>query len=118
MSSFGFAPPQIQLVTIRSFGSDGFLVVVDTTYPDSTRTIVQYTAQIDGREYPTNGSARMLVQAADTVSLTRVDETSLKWTYKKGPAVVQSAVAQVSSGGNTWIFTTGDDQRLVYIRLA
>lgn len=115
-SSFGVPPPQNQVVSLRSFGGDGFLAVEDTVYADGTRTVVQYAVQIDGREYPTYGSARILVQAADTVSLTRVDETTLKWTFKKGPAVVQSAVGQVTGGGNIWSFTTGDDQRIVYIR--
>ena len=117
-SSLGVAPPQTQVITIRSFGGDGFLLIEDTVYADLTRTVVQYSVQIDGREYPTNGSARILVQAADTVSLTRVDETTIKWTYKKGVAVVQSAVGQVTGGGNFWIFTTGDDQKVVYTRVA
>ena len=115
-SSLSVTPPQTQIITVRSFGGDGFLVAEDTIYADGTRTMVQYAVQIDGREYPTNGSARILVQAAETVSLTRVDDTTVKWTYKKGPAVVQSAVGQVSPGGNTWIVTTSDDQRVVYTR--
>src|SRR5580765_4110177 len=113
MSSFRVTPPQTQVITFRSFGGDGFLVVEDTLYADGTRTMVQYTVQIDGREYPTSGSARILVQAADTVSLTRVSDTSLKWTYKKGPEVVLSAVGEVSAGGNVWILTTNEDSRLV-----
>jgi hypothetical protein len=115
-SSFAFSPPQSQTIALRSYGADGFLAVEDTTYADGTRTILQYAVQIDSREWPTSGSARIMVQAADTVSLTRVDEATVKWTYKRDGAVALTAVGELSPDGNVWSLTTNDDHRLVYIR--
>jgi hypothetical protein len=70
----------------------------------------------DGREYPALGTARLLVEA-QTVVLTRVNASTMKWTYKKGAEVLLTVVGEVSPEGNILTLTTGDDRRLVYLRI-
>jgi len=106
---------QSQLLTIRVAG-DSVLTVEDTWYADGTRTTVQCPMKPDGREYPASGTARLLVEA-QTVVLTRVNASTMKWTYKKGAEVLLTVVGEVSPEGNTLTMTTGDDRRLVYLRL-
>ena len=112
-SSLGGPPPQRQTVSFRTAGAEGILGVEDTIYADGTRTLVQYAAKPDGREYPMTGSAEILVRA-NTVSLTRVNAASMKWVYKKDGVVVLSLVGEVSPDGRTLTLKTGDDRVLVY----
>ena len=112
-SNLGVPAPPSQLLVFRAFGAGGFFGVEDTTYADGTHTLIQFALKADGRGYPVNGAAAILTQA-DTVSLTMVDAQTLKWTYKKGPAVVLVVVGALAPDGLTLTLTTGDNRSLVY----
>jgi hypothetical protein len=60
----------------------------------------EYTANYDGRDHGITGSA-----SADTVSLRRIDATTVQRTDKKAGDVVETRTRKVSSDGKTLTVT-------------
>jgi hypothetical protein len=114
--SNGGSPTREQGVTFEPAGSDGIFAIEDTVYADGTRTTIRYTEKVDGKDYPIVGS-REIVDRADTVSLTRVNVTTLTWTYKKNGKVVLSVPGVLSPDGKTLTMTATDKRVLVYERV-
>ena len=112
-SNLGGPPPKEQGVTFEASGADGIFAIEDTVYAGGKRTTIRYTAKIDGKDYAIVGS-REVLDRADTVSLTRVNATTITWTYKKAGKVILSVPGVLSPDGKTLIMTTADRRTLVY----
>ena len=54
--------------------------------------------------------------AHDTISMTKVDASTIVWTYKKGGVVVLSLPGSISSDGRTLRMTAPGNLVLVYER--
>ena len=108
-------PPKSQTVTFQPSGREDIAGVEETIYPDGTRTTIEYTARVDGRDYPIAGPAEILART-DTISMTKVDDSRIVWTYKKGGAVVLSLRGSISSDGRTLRMTAPGNLVLVYER--
>jgi len=108
-------PPKSQTVTFQPSGREDIAGVEETIYPDGTRTTIEYTARVDGRDYPIAGPAEILART-DTISMTKVDDSRIVWTYKKGGAVVLSLPGSISSDGRTLRMTAPGNLVLVYER--
>ena len=112
-SSLGGPPPREQGVTFERSGADGIFAIEDTVYADGTRTTIRYTAKVDGKDYPIIGS-REIIDRADTVSLTRVNATTMTWTYRKNGKTVLSVPGVLSPDGRTLTMNASENRVLVY----
>jgi len=65
-------------------------------YADGNRVTLQYTANLDGKDYPFEGWAM-----ADTISLTPVDTLTTTYTQKKEGKVVGGGTRVISKDGKT-----------------
>ena len=84
-----------------------FMVVGDaikeTTYtmsPNMQSVIVEYTAKLDGNDYPISNSR------LTTVSLRRVDDNTVERTGKVQGQVIETETRTVSDGGRVLTVTT------------
>jgi len=68
---------------------------------DGKPTLVQYTANFDGKDYPITGSAD-----SDTISLKKVDTYTAEATQKKAGKVVITTKREVSKDGKTMTVTS------------
>jgi hypothetical protein len=59
-------------------------------------TLVQFTASLDGKDYPYTGSPDF-----DTLALTRVDKSTLSFTQKRAGKVALTGTTVVSKDGKT-----------------
>jgi hypothetical protein len=59
-------------------------------------TLVQYTANFDGKDYPYKGSPDF-----DTVAMTRVDTSTISFTQKRAGKVALKGTTSVSKDGKT-----------------
>jgi len=59
-------------------------------------TLVQYTANFDGKDYPYTGSPDF-----DTVAMTRVDKSTISFTQKRAGKVALKGTTSVSKDGRT-----------------
>jgi hypothetical protein len=59
-------------------------------------THVEYTAKVDGKDYPITG-----IPNADTVALERLDASTIRSTTKKGDQVVMTVTSVISKDGKT-----------------
>ncbi len=57
-------------------------------------TLIQFTANLDGKDYPYTGSP-----IADTISLTPVDALTVNWTTKKAGKVAFTGTQVISKDG-------------------
>jgi hypothetical protein len=63
-------------------------------------TLVQYTANYDGKDYPYTGTP-----IADTISFTPVDALTANWTTKKAGKVVFTGTRVISKDGKVMTFS-------------
>ena len=59
-------------------------------------THVEYTAKFDGKDYPVTG-----LPNADTVSVQKIDPSTIRSTQKKGDQVVMTVTSVISKDGKT-----------------
>jgi hypothetical protein len=85
---------------ITAAGADGVKVVFDGVTGAGDKAHWEYTAQNDGKDYPMTGNPD-----ADTVTLKRINATSVESTYKKGGKVTIINVRTVSADGKTLTVT-------------
>lgn len=81
----GFPVPKSQVLQFEPVGSDAIRYSEDTTGPDGSSRHVEYTAQMDGKDYPVSGDPY-----CDSVSLQRVKPFIIKGTCKKSGAQASS----------------------------
>jgi hypothetical protein len=92
--------PQSLTMKIEAAG-EGEKATTEGVNAAGTATMTQYTANVDGKDYPMTGS-----QNADTVSLKRIDARTMERTDKKGEKVVATSTRVVSEDGKTMTVTT------------
>jgi hypothetical protein len=100
-SKFSPGPaPKSQTVTFAAAGQ-GVKVTTEGVGADGTKTAQSYTANYDGKDVPLTGSA-----TTDTVSLKRINATTVERTDKKAGKVVQTITRVMSADGKTLTITT------------
>lgn len=92
-------PPKSEMRTYEASGQ-GVKLTVKGLDADGKPTLVQYTANYDGKDYPVTGS-----QNFDTIVLKRIDAFTLEATLKKAGKVVQTTTRVISKDGKTMTFT-------------
>jgi formylglycine-generating enzyme required for sulfatase activity len=75
---------------------NGIKVNVEGTNADGTPLHVQYDAKFDGKDYPVTG-----VPYADTVSVKRIDASTIESSMKKAGQVVMTVTSKLSKDGKT-----------------
>lgn len=88
-------PPRAQT---RSYSTEGnkLKAVIETLQPLGTKTVVEYSAAFDGRDYPISGNSDF-----DTIALTRVDAWTFDATLKRRGKIVSTVRNTVSKDGRT-----------------
>lgn len=100
-SKFSPGPaPTSATTTIEAAGA-GTKVVVDQVMADGTKRHWEFTANYDGKDTPMTGNTD-----ADTVARTRINDTTVQSTSKKGGKVVTTQTSVVSKDGKTRTVTT------------
>ena len=73
---------------------NGINIDAEGTDGDGNPTHVQYDAKFDGKDYPVTG-----LPYAETVSVKRIDASTIQSTLKKGGQVVMTVTSTVSNYG-------------------
>lgn len=92
--------PKSQTATFAAAGQ-GVKVTTDGVAADGSKTAQSYTANYDGKDVPLTGST-----TSDTVSLKRINATTVERTDKKAGKVVQTLTRVISADGKTLTITT------------
>jgi len=92
-------PPRSQVRTYSRDG-DGLKVVIETVQPLGVKTLVEYTARFDGKDYPISGNSDF-----DTIALTRIDGWTIDATLKRRGKVMTTVRNTVSKDGRTMTVT-------------
>jgi hypothetical protein len=96
-SKFAPGPPaKSGKAVITASGADGVKIVFDGVTSAGDKVHWEYTGQNDGKDYPMTGNPD-----ADTVTLKRINASSVESTYKKGGKVTIVNVRTVSADGKT-----------------
>lgn len=74
----GFPAPKSQVCIFEAVGTDGFKYTQETVWPDGKSAKMEYTAQMDGKDYPVTGDPN-----SDSVSLKRIKPHMVEGTIKK-----------------------------------
>ena len=100
-SKFSPGPaPKSQTVVFAAAGA-GVKVSLEGVGADGSKVAQVYTANYDGKDVPLTGST-----TTDTVSLKRINATTVERTDKKGGKVVQTITRVVSADGKSMTITT------------
>jgi cytoskeletal protein RodZ len=87
--------PKSLTVTIES-DENSYKVTAEGSDGEGKPTHVEYSAKFDGKDYPATG-----IPNADTVSVKRIDASTVETTQKKGGQVVMTVTTKVSKDGKT-----------------
>jgi hypothetical protein len=99
-SEFSPGPaPKSQTRTYEASGA-GVKYTAKGVDAEGKPTLVQYTANLDGKDYPITGSPD-----SDTISLKKVDANTIEATQKKAGKVVLTSKRAVSQDGKTMTVT-------------
>ncbi len=80
--------------------ADGIKRTGESISAEGTKTVFEYTAKYDGKDYPVTGS-----DVFDTVALKRINANTVAATLKKSGKVVATARRVVSKDGKTLTLT-------------
>ena len=93
-------PPKSQTGTIVSAGKDGIKLTVNAINTNGEKSIIEYAAQYDGKEYPRTETGAGAV-AGQTVTLRRIDShTAERVAYLKGKKLTTEKW-EISKDGKT-----------------
>jgi len=93
-------PPKSQTVTIVPAGKDGIKLTVNAINTNGEKSIIEYAAQYDGKEYPRTETGAGAV-AGQTVTLRRIDShTAERVAYLKGKKLTTEKW-EISKDGKT-----------------
>ncbi|HYN09013.1 MAG TPA: hypothetical protein VES67_16640 [Vicinamibacterales bacterium] len=92
--------PKSAVLKIEPF-EQGETNTAETVNADGTKTVVQYSANYDGKDYKLTGSP-----TADTVSLKRIDSHTTERTDKMGGKTVTVIRRVVAKDGKTFTATS------------
>lgn len=93
------APPRSTTIKLENT-ERGLKYTSDGVDALGTRTHIEYIARFDGQDYPFKGS-----QAADTIVLRRIDDSTYEAILKKSGAIVTTATTVISRDGRTRVTT-------------
>jgi hypothetical protein len=93
-SKYSPGPPPKSLALRFEAAGEGVKLTSDGVNAEGQPTHTEYTANYDGKDYPIAGSA-----TADTVSLKRIDASTVERTDKKGGKIVETRTRKISSDG-------------------
>jgi hypothetical protein len=86
-------PPK-SMVRAQDVGPETIRLTADIVDADGQSRQLQYTAKLDGNDYPIAGA-----ENADTISFKRLDARTLEYTQKKGGKTTRTGKHQVSEDG-------------------
>jgi hypothetical protein len=95
-SKFSPGPLPKNQTAVYEVTGDKFKLTATGTDAAGGAINTQYTASIDGKDYPVTGNADY-----DAVSMKRVNANKISFTRKKGGKVVQTGTNEVSTDGKT-----------------
>jgi hypothetical protein len=95
-STFSPGPAPKDQTAVYAAVAGGYRVTATGTNGDGKPINTDYTAKLDGKDYPVTGSADY-----DATTLKRVDARTLEFTRKKAGTVVQTGTIVVSTDGKT-----------------
>ena len=98
-STPGVPLPKSQIDSIEAVDG-GFKQTSARVLSDGKAVRFEYTAKLDGKDYPWTGSA-----FADAMSVAKVDDYTTEWALKKGGKVVQSGRTVFSRDGKSRTIT-------------
>jgi hypothetical protein len=96
-STFGSAVPIERQTRTYDMTGDRQRCRIESLDTTGARVAYGYDARVDGRDYPMTGSG--MPGGADTIALTRVDESRTTASLKKAGTVVMTATLTVSPDG-------------------
>ena len=100
-SKYTPGPPPKEQTTIFEAAGEGVKGTTKGTDSAGKPTGTTYTANYDGKDYPVTGSPDW-----DTVSLNRINASTVEYTRKRAGKVVQTATGVVSKDGKTRTITS------------
>ena len=100
-SKYTPGPPPKEQTTIFEATGEGVKVTTKGTDSAGKPTLTGYTANYDGKDYPVTGNSDW-----DTVSLKRINASTVEYTRKRAGKVVQTATGVVSKDGKTRTITS------------
>jgi hypothetical protein len=101
LSKSTFTPGPAPKTVTRTYSQSGqsITLVIKTVGADGKETTTQATYQLDGKDYPVTGTPDV-----DSLSGTRVDSNTVKFTQKKAGKAVSTGTRTVSKDGKTLTF--------------
>jgi len=89
--------PAPKSITVKVDADENSIKLIsDGTDAEGSLTHIEFNAKFDGKDYPITG-----VPNADTVSVQRIDASTLQTTSKKAGQVVMTVSSTVSKDGKT-----------------
>jgi hypothetical protein len=95
-SKYSPGPPPKTLTVVVESDENNYKVEATGMDGEGKPTHVQYSAKFDGKDYPVMGIAN-----ADTVSVKRIDPSTVEVTQKKDGKAVMTVTSRVSNDGKT-----------------
>jgi hypothetical protein len=95
-SKYTPGPPPKEQTSVYTVDSKSVKVATKGTSADGKSTATDFTAAIDGKDYPVTGNPDY-----DAVAVRRVDSQTIEFTRKLGGKIVQTATSVVSKDGKT-----------------
>ena len=94
-SKYSPGPPTKDLMVVVESDENNYKLDATGTDGDGKPIHVQYSAKIDGKDYPGTGIAN-----ADTVSMKRIDANTIETMQKKNGKVVMTITTKASNDGH------------------
>ena len=95
-SKYSPGPAPKDLTVVVESDENNYKLDATGTDGEGKPTHVQYSAKFDGKDYPASG-----IPNADTVSLKRIDASTIETQQKKNGKVVMTVTTKVSKDGKT-----------------
>lgn len=95
-SKYSPGPPPKDLRVVVEADDNNYKIDATGTDADGKPIHVQYSAKFDGKDYPATGVAN-----ADTVSVKRIDASTVETVQKKDGKVMMTITTKVSTDGKT-----------------
>jgi hypothetical protein len=89
-------PPKSQTTILESVANGATRERGDRVNPDGSRTVWEWTAKLDGKDYPVKGDPDR-----DTVALKKIDDNTLEVTNKKDGKVTNTMKIVVAKDGKS-----------------
>jgi hypothetical protein len=93
-------PPRSQVRTYSRDG-DSLKAVIETMQPLGGKTVAEYSARFDGKDYPLTGNSDI-----DAIALTRIDDWSFEAVLKRRGKTMSTVRNVVSKDGRTMTVTS------------